>query len=287
LPEFEDGLDQVEEDSMGPDSIAAKRGAKEIQPRCAPLPAMRMSRCMPTTPLHRDLLGARILTLGVVALAIPVGALAVFVLGADRSVAADVIAWAYSLGLFLSFTTAWWPLKSLRAWDRERRARSTALLFLGMSYVTHLTWELGWLLLLERIEAARDAWWAYPWWAYIDGGDARYAAAPPELLGMETLSVLNGVCGLAALVWLRRTEQTGERNGLPILVLMGTAVVHLYSASLYYLSELFAGMPNVNTHSFTDTWIKFGLANAPWVVVPPLVLWWGAGTLGHRRPPST
>jgi len=98
---------------------------------------------------------------------------------ADCSVATDVIAWA-------SFTTAWWPLKSLQAWARERRARSTALLFLGMSYVTHLTWELGWLLLHERIEAAR------------------------------------------------------RLVGLP-----------------------------------------------PWVVVPPLVLWWGAGTLGHRRPSSS
>ncbi len=242
---------------------------------------------MLAAPPHRDLLGARILTLGVVALAIPVGALAVFGLGADRDLAADGIAWAYSLGLFLSFTTAWWPLRSLRAWDRERRARSTALLFLGMSYVTHLSWELGWLLLHGRIAAARDAWWAYPWWAYIDGGDARYAAAPPELLGMETLSVVNGACGLAALLWMRRAERRGESAGLPVLALMGTAIVHLYSASLYYLSELFAGMPNVDTRSFTDAWIKFGLANAPWVLVPPLVLWWGAGALGIRRTSSS
>lgn len=238
---------------------------------------------MPATARQRDLLALRIITLGVVALAIPVGAVAVFVAGVDRKIAADAIAWAYSLGFFVTLTTAWWPLGSLRSWDRERRIRSTALLFLGMSYVTHLTWELGWLLLREPLQTGRDAWWAYAWWAYIDGGDARYALAPPELVAMELLSVINGLCGLAALLRLRRAERVGAPTGPPILILMGTAVVHLYSASLYYLSELFAGMPNVDTTVFTDLWIKFGLANAPWIIVPPVVLWWGAGALGHRR----
>jgi hypothetical protein len=52
------------------------------------------------------------------------------------------------------------------------------------------------------------------------------------------------------------------------------AVVHLYSTSLYYGGEILAGLPNVDTTRFLDTWIKFGLANASWLVFPPFVVWW-------------
>jgi len=222
--------------------------------------------------LHPDLLLARVLTLGPVVLAFPLGTLAVFGLGLSREQTADVIAWTYSLGLFAAFTTAAWPLPSLRGWDAERRARSAALLFLVVSYLTHLTWELGWLLLHERIAAAHDLAWAYPWWAYIDGGDARYATAPVELLTIEILSVANGTMGMIGLlVWVR----SAGRDWRAVLVFMATAVVHLYSTSYYYLSEILAGLPNVDTDSFTDAWIKFGLANAPWLTMPWVVLWWG------------
>jgi hypothetical protein len=232
-----------------------------------------------TAIAHRDLALARLLTLGPVVLAFPLGTLAVFGLGADRDTTADLIAWTYSVGLFAAFTTAVWPLPSLRPWDAERRGRSVALLFLVVSYVTHLTWELGWLLLHERIAAARDLAWAYPWWAYIDGGDARYATAPTELITIEILSVTNGTIGMTGLaLWLR----SQGRDWRAVLLFMATAVVHLYSTSYYYLTEILAGLPNVDTGSFTDTWIKFGLANAPWLTMPWVVLWWGRRTLGRR-----
>ena len=38
---------------------------------------------------------------------------------------------------------------------------------------------------------------------------------------------------------------------------MATAVVHLYSTALYFGSEILAGLPNVDTSSILDTWIKF------------------------------
>ena len=72
--------------------------------------------------------------------------------------------------------------------------------------MTHLTWERGWLVLRDAIQASRDAPWAYPWWA------------------------------------------------------------------------------NVDTASFLDTWIKFGLANAPWIVFPWFVLYWGGRTLRNLSP---
>jgi len=230
----------------------------------------------------RALVLARLLTLSPVVLAFPVGSVAVFRLGLDRNATADLIAWIYSIGLFAAFSTAFWPLPTLRTWNVERRVASAVWLFLIVSYVTHLSWELGWLLLHEQIAAGRDTAWAYTWWAYIDGGDLRYATAPVALLTIEVLSVANGLIGVTGLsLWWR----SGGRDRRAVLLLMATAVVHLYSTSYYFLSEIIAGLPNVDTTSFTDTFIKFGLANSPWLTMPWLVLWWGYRVLAHTPEP--
>jgi phosphate/sulfate permease len=62
--------------------------------------------------------------------------------------------------------------------------------------------------------------------------------------------------------------RSGRSHRGAALVLCGTAVVHLYSAALYYLTEILGGMPSVDTQSFVGTYIKFGLANLPWLVGP-------------------
>lgn len=214
----------------------------------------------------------RTATLFPVLAAFPVGIVAVFALDADRNAVADGIAWAYSLGLLVSFTVPFWPLPSLEGWNVERRVQSAVLFFVTVSYLTHLSWELGWLILHERIADAANQPWAYIWWAYIDGGDSRYLTAPPELITIEILSVINGLVGIVAL--LRWVQSRGE-DRTAVFMMMATAVVHLYSASYYYLTEIVAGFESVDTSSFVDAWIKFGLANSPWVTMPWLVLWWG------------
>jgi hypothetical protein len=234
-------------------------------------------------PVPRDLLVARVLALAPVVLAFPVGIAAVFSAGADRNATADSIAWAYSLGLFAAFSSAFWPLPGLRGWSCERRALSAAFLFMVISYATHLSWELGWLLLHDRLPALKDTPWAYVWWAYIDGGDLRYATAPTELLTIECLSVVNGILGFTGVVLWVRSKGRDERA---VLLFMATAVVHLYSTSYYFLSEAIPGFPNVDTTSFTDTYIKFGLANLPWLTMPWIVLWWGQRVLRRTGRPD-
>lgn len=232
----------------------------------------------------RALTVARALTLGAVALVFPAAQLAVFAFDQNRIATADIVAATYSFGLFAAFTTAFWPLPSLRAWSRRQRIQSAAVLFMIVSYATHLSWELVWLLFHDSIAAAKDSVWAYPWWAYIDGGDTRYATAPPELVMMEVLSVANGIVGAIGLRWWFRS---GKSETKAVLLCMATAVVHLYSVALYYGSEIAAGMPNVGESAF-DIWIKFGLANAPWAVMPWVVLAWGAAQLGPAplQPPD-
>lgn len=224
-----------------------------------------------TSVTPRDLLIARVLTFGSVALAFPLSGLAVFTGGVDRQVAADVLSVVYSVGLVLALSTSYWPLPGLRSWSREARAESLVVAYLVMSYVTHLSWELGWLVLHDAIAASPTEAWAYVWWAYIDGGDIRYANVEPLLLAMETLSVTNGIVGATAMIrWLR----SGRTDRTAVLLLAATATVHLYSATLYYLSEILAGFPSVRTTSVIATYFKFALANAPWVVVPFVVLAW-------------
>ena len=226
---------------------------------------------------------ARVVSLGAVVACLPLGSVAVFALGTDRAATADVLAWVYSVGLATACISPLLPLPGLRAWTRARRIQSAVMVFLVVSYCTHITWELGWLILHDQIAAARDAAWAYPWWAYIDGGDARYATAPVELVTIEVLSVLNGLVGVTALALWWRSRGTDRRA---VFMFMATAVVHLYSTSFYYLSEILAGLPSVDTTSFTDMFIKFGLANAPWLTMPWLVLWWGFQIL-RRAPRNT
>jgi hypothetical protein len=226
-----------------------------------------------------DLVLVRWLALGAVAAAFPAGTAAVFAFGLGRGAVADAVAWTYSTLLFAAFSSSFWPLPGLRQWSAAQRVQSAVLLFLPVSYGTHLTWELGWLILHRQIAAGRDAAWAYPWWAYIDGGDRRYATAPADLLAMEVLSVANGVVGSAALYSWHRAPRASAASRRAVLAVMATAVVHLYSTALYYLSEVVAGCPNVDTASFTGLWIKFVLANLPWLTMPWLVLRWGHAQL--------
>lgn len=230
--------------------------------------------------MPRDLLLARILTLGSVALAFPLATWAVFGLGADRETTADILSLVYAFGLVLGFTTSFWPLRGLAGWTRYERVQSLCLLFLIVSAVTHLSWELVWLVFHEAIANSRDAAWAYPWWAYIDGGDMRYANATPTLLMMEVLSVMNGLTAATGLMlWYRSAGRDVRAN----LLFIGVAVVHLYSTSLYYGSEIIDGLPNVDTSSFLDTWIKFGLANSSWLIFPCFVLGWSVHRLLDGR----
>jgi hypothetical protein len=216
----------------------------------------------------------------VIAGALPVAAVARFGFDTDRGSTADVAGVVFFVAIVALLTTPWWPVPSQRGRTRFERIQSTCFLWFGVTYTTHLTWELWWLLLHDRIVASPDAPWAYAWWMYIDGGDGRYATADPTLVTQEILSVVNGIVGLTALwLWWR---SKGRSPAAPLLF-MATAVVHLYSTAVYFGSELFDGYPNVDTDSFVDFWIKFWLLNGLWLVVPWLVLYWGWRTLQNDR----
>jgi hypothetical protein len=76
-------------------------------------------------------------------------------------------------------------------------------------------------------------------------------------------------------VWLR----SGKKYAWPVYYFMFAAPLHIYPTLLYYVSEIAEGMPNVDTTSFINLYVKFGMANSFWVIMPFFVLAWGKQTL--------
>lgn len=233
---------------------------------------MPVSETAPVSPVPADLKVVWAIAFGSLALAFPFYSYAVFGLGFDRGQTADVFAIHVTIAYWLGMGAAFLPLPGLKTWPRFRRLQAVCLAFMLASYLTHLSWELAWLLLYEAIANARDALWAYPWWAYIDGGDIRYYRPEPGFVMMEVLSVINGSVGLTGL-WL--LWKSGYKNLSGTLMCMSTAVTHTVLTWFYFGTELLTGFASVNTASFNDLWVKFILLNGPWLVFPWLVLFWG------------
>jgi hypothetical protein len=214
-----------------------------------------------------------------VALSIPTGVVAAFRYAADRNATGDCVAVCFLASLLLLLSTPWWPAGLQRTRTFDQRLQSTCMIWFGFTFATHLSWELLWLLFHQAIIGAPNEPWAFAWWMYIDGGDRRYATSDPTILTLETLSVLNGVLGASAL-WLRRRSRS--TSPVATLMLMATGIVHIYSTAWYLLSESIGGYPNVDTASFVDLWLKFGLLNGVWLAMPWLVFLWGTRTLAAQ-----
>jgi hypothetical protein len=222
-------------------------------------------------PPHRDLVATWVICFGALVLAFPVYSYLVFGMGMDRGAIANVLATQVTVCYWLGICAAFLPLRGLRGWSRLRRIHAVCLAFMFVSYLTHLSWELGWLLLHGSIAQARDELWAYAWWAYIDGGDLRYYQPQVNFIMMEVLSVINGSIGLTGLWLLFRSGFEDYRGSL---LCLSTGVTHTVLAWYYYGSEILSGFAHVNTHSFFDLWVKFIFLNGPWLVFPWLVIYW-------------
>lgn len=215
------------------------------------------------TPAH--VVAFRLVAALAIAASIPAGAVAVFGFDADRGLTADVVALVFTAGIVALLASAWWPGATTRA----QRLETMCLMWIVLTCSIHLTWELAWLVFHDWIAKSPDAPLAYFWWMYIDGGDSRYAHASALLLTMEGLSVANGIMGITGiyLYWRRRYAPA-------LLLFMATAVVHLYSTTVYFGTEMLDGYPHVDTSSFVDYAVKFWILNGLWLVVPVFVLVW-------------
>jgi hypothetical protein len=208
--------------------------------------------------------------------AFPLCSYAVFGLGADRAATAGVLSCIYVAVMTSFFVAPWLPFPSLRDESTYRRLERMVYIWVIVYALTALLWEIPWMLLHERIAASRDELWAYTWWAYIDGGDMRYVEPNWLVFFIEGWADINGILSaIALLAWLR----SGKTSVLPVYYLMFAAPLQVFPTLLYYVSEIALGLPSVDTGSFINLYIKFGWANAFWVVLPFFVLVWGKQTL--------
>ncbi len=221
-----------------------------------------------------------ILSFGSLAVAFPFYSFLVFGLDFNRESTADIFATHAAFAYWLGMGAAFSPLPGLKDWARIDRLKYVCLAFMLASYLTHVSWELIWLIFHEAIFNAKDEMWAYPWWAYIDGGDIRYFEPEANFLMIEVLSVINGSIGLTGLYLLKKSDY---KNLLGILLCMSTGVTHTVLTWYYYGTEFLTGFESVNTASFNDLWIKFILLNGPWLVFPWFVLYWGYTLLQNRH----
>lgn len=189
----------------------------------------------------------------------------------DRGLIADILAIQVSICYWLGPLSALLPLRGLRHWTPIRRIHMVVVPYLIASVFTHLIWEGLWVLLHESISASRNAAWAYPWWGYIDGGDLRYYNPTTDFLSIEVLSVINGAIGAVGLFLLFRSK---FQRPLGTMMVMAVAVAETVLTWYYYLTEILTGFENVNP-TFMDLGVKFIFLNAPWLVFPWFVLYWG------------
>ncbi len=227
----------------------------------------------------RDLRILWLISFGGLVSAFPFYSYLVFGAGHDRSATADIFSIHVTIAYWVGILAAFLPLPGLRHWSAFQRLQAVCLTFLIVSYLTHLSWELVWLIFHDAISSAKDQMWAYTWWAYIDGGDIRYANPEVNFLMIEVLSVINGSIGITGLILLFRSRFTSFAG---TLLVMSTAVTHTVLTWYYYGTEILTGFESVNTESFVDLWVKFILLNGPWLVFPWLVLIWGVQLLKQQ-----
>lgn len=220
------------------------------------------------------------ISFGSLVLGFPFYTFLVYGLGYDRDLTADALAIHATASYWLGIIAALLPLPRLKNWTKFQRIQAVCLAFMLVSYLTHVSWELGWVILHQAISNAENEMWAYPWWAYIDGGDMRYFNPENSFLVLEILSVTNGCIGLAGLYLLKKSA---FKSLLGILLCMSTAVTHTVLTWYYYGTEFLSGFENVNTSSFVDFGVKFIILNGPWLVFPWFVLYWGYSLLQKDR----
>lgn len=102
-----------------------------------------------------------LLCFGSLILAFPFYSYLVFGAGHDRGDTADIFAIHVTLAYWIGILAPLLPLRRIKHWTSFQKIHSICLTFLIVSYLTHLSWELLWLIFHDAIANAKDEMWAY------------------------------------------------------------------------------------------------------------------------------
>ncbi|QHS10070.1 emopamil-binding family protein [Sinimarinibacterium sp. NLF-5-8] len=205
-----------------------------------------------------------------------IGAIGVHFFGFDRVTMAYANFWAFDFTLIGMLIVPWLPLPSLHNHTRAQRLDLMVQVWVCTYVAIVFTWEIPWLLLYKHIAVAHDQFWAYQFWAYIDGGDIRYKDPDAQVLFAEFWTCLNGVGALFA---IRAWFKSNKTSAAAVFYLMLAAVGHITTSAQYFLTETLTGFPNVDVTVASNFWAKFVFSNCSWMIMPFIVIVWGMGTI--------
>jgi hypothetical protein len=167
--------------------------------------------------------------------------------------------------LYLSVLASFWDAPGEnRTWLEKTSEFSTV--FLLMSGITELTWELPWVILEATgvmNGAGPDDHLLFTWWNY-GSADTRYITGNSTVFAVEVTAV---ICGIAMLVAHRLTRRaTTPRERLKGTWIALPAITGLLAVTIVYLvSEWHAGGDNIQGGAW-NLYLKFWAMNTPWNV---------------------
>ncbi|KAK4157126.1 Emopamil-binding protein [Chaetomidium leptoderma] len=160
-----------------------------------------------------------------------------------------------------------------------KRADQLTISWFALCGFLHLFFE-GYFVLNHTTIPSSQSLFAQLWKEYALS-DSRYLTSDPFMLCIETLTVLTWapLSLLTALLTARnRAHEQGTRHLLQAIVCVG----HLYGVALYYgtcgFAEHMAGLSYSRPEALYYWGYYVGM-NAPWAVVPCLLLWRSAGAV--------
>ncbi|KAK0661168.1 putative 3-beta-hydroxysteroid-Delta(8),Delta(7)-isomerase [Cercophora samala] len=151
-----------------------------------------------------------------------------------------------------------------------RRSDVAVIAWFAVCGFLHLFFEGYFVLNHKTIPGSQDLF-AQLWKEY-GLSDSRYLTADPFMIWIETLTVL--IWGPLSLltIYFIATEQTALRHITQVVVCIG----HLYGVALYYGTchyvERYQGL-RYSRPEWVYYWGYYAGMNAPWGVVPVLLLW--------------
>ncbi|KAL2169649.1 hypothetical protein VTG60DRAFT_5788 [Thermothelomyces hinnuleus] len=154
-----------------------------------------------------------------------------------------------------------------------KRSDQLTIAWFALCGFLHLFFE-GYFVLNHAALSSSQSLFAQLWKEYALS-DSRYLTSDPFMLCIETLTVLTwGPLSLLAAFLIAR-DRPAER-GARHLVQAAVCVGHLYGVALYYgtcgFAERMRGV-SYSRHEPLYYWGYYAGMNAPWAVVPCLLLW--------------
>ncbi len=172
--------------------------------------------------------------------------------------------------LFIPLLTALWDSPGENRTLLEKSAEFSTV-FLIMSGITELTWELPFVILekagkMKGVGPSDHVLWV--WWSF-GAADSRYITGSPVAFGVEFTAVLCGIAMLVAFRLTRKATTPNERLKGTWIALV--AVTGLLAVTVVYMAaEWHQDWTDIHGGAW-GVYLKFWAMGAPWLMALPVL----------------